>query len=161
MPVLGSGGVSSLTRPSSRAFTLPRAMGARATFPKRDAPRLVRALREADFEDVHTDDRVEENFVMGHPERGLIDFHIFVETTDGGGVYRPRSVDWRMSARELGAQGLIGGRAVRCMPPAYHVRSHAGYTLQASDVHDLSALQEAFGVRLSTEQSTAIEARRR
>jgi lincosamide nucleotidyltransferase A/C/D/E len=126
--------------------------------PSDDAVELVRALREHGFEDVPTDDRVDENFVMGQTERGLVDFHVFEISADGSGVYKPGVADWLISAEELGARGLVGGRPVRCLTPGYQVRSHSGYRLATTDAHDLSMLRERFGIALTNEQEEAIAA---
>ena len=125
--------------------------------PEADSARLVSVLMSCGFEDVPTDDRVAENFVMGHPERGRIDFHVFQLRPDGSGVYKPGVVDWVMSARDLSAEGLIGSRRVRCLTPEYQVRSHAGYRLAETDLHDLVLLRATFGVELLDEQARAAE----
>lgn len=125
--------------------------------PSSDSGRLVATLFERGFVDVHTNDRVDENFVMGHSARGQIDFHVFEFSEDGHGVYKPGVVDWVISADELAVAGSIGGRIVRCLSAEYMVRSHAGYKLKPSDVHDLSRLHERFGVQLLGEQIRAIE----
>ena len=117
-----------------------------------DSVRLVEALHQRDFHDVVTDDRCERNFVMSHPEQGLIDFHVVERLPDGSAVYVPREIKWEISALELGGKGVIGGTAVQCMSAEYHVRSHAGYTLGDTDFADMKALQERFGVPLLEEQ---------
>ncbi len=117
---------------------------------------LVNPLFERGFKDVHTDDRVDENFVMGHSKHGQIDFHVIDLAEDGHGIYRPGVTDWAISADELGSTGSIGGRSVRCLSPEYMVRSHTGYRLKATDLHDLAALRQRLGVRLLDEQDLAI-----
>lgn len=125
--------------------------------PTLDSVKLVEALRRDGFEDVHTDDRVDENFVMGHQVYGRIDFHIFELFDDGHGVYRPDAENWPITAEELAGTGSIDGRSVRCLSAEYMVRSHADYTLKSTDVHDMSALRERFGVKLLDEQVQVIE----
>ena len=125
--------------------------------PAGDSQRLVAVLRRHGFEDVPTDDRVPENFVMGHPEHGRIDFHVFELRADGSGIYKPGVEDWEMSAEELSASGFVAGRKVRCLTAEYQVRSHHGYRLGETDVHDLALLRDAFGVALLPGQSQAIE----
>lgn len=44
--------------------------------PEADSAKLTEVLFERGFRDVHTDDRTDRNFVMGHTSRGLIDFHV-------------------------------------------------------------------------------------
>ncbi len=125
--------------------------------PHIDSRTLVDALFESGFEDVHTDDRVDENFVMGHPIYGRIDFHVFEPLEDGGGVYRPGSEDWVMTAGELSATGTIGDRPVQCMSAEYQVRSHSGYILQAADLSDMAALHDHLGVHLLEEHLQALK----
>ena len=117
-----------------------------------DSAILTEALFERGFVDIHTDDRKDRNFVMGHPSHGRIDFHVIELTKDSGAVYGPEEIDWVITESELSAVGSIGGREVRCLSVDYQVRSHAGYTLQDTDFADMQALQEKFGVKLLDEQ---------
>ena len=118
-----------------------------------DSAILTEALFARDFVDIHTDDRKDRNFVMGHQLHGRIDFHVIELIEDGGGVYGPREIDWVISESELNAVGSIGGREVQCLSVDYQVRSHAGYALKDTDFADLRALQEKFGVKLLAEQT--------
>ena len=114
----------------------------------KDSAILTEALLARGFVDIHTDDRKDRNFVMGHRLHGKIDFHV-IEFTDGGGaVYGPGEINWVITESELNAVGSIGGRQVRCLSVDYQVRSHSGYTLQDTDFADLRALQEKYGVKL-------------
>ena len=113
-----------------------------------DSAILVKALFARGFVDIHTDDRKDRNFVMGHQSRGKIDFHVIELTKDGSGVYGPGEIDWVITKSELRAVGSIGGRQVRCLSVDYQVRSHSGYVLQDTDFADLRALQKRFGVKL-------------
>lgn len=117
-----------------------------------DSAILTDALLARGFVDIHTDDRKDRNFVMGHPSHGTIDFHVIEFTEDGGAVYGPGEIDWVITEAELSAVGSIGGREVRCLSVDYQVRSHAGYTLQDTDFADLRALHERYGVKLLTGQ---------
>ena len=114
----------------------------------KDSAILTEALFAHGFVDIHTDDRKDRNFVMGHQSHGKIDFHVIERTKDGGAIYGPGEVDWVITKSELNTVGSIGGRAVRCLSVDYQVRSHAGYTLQDTDFADLQALQEKYGVAL-------------
>ena len=120
--------------------------------PTPDSARLTKASFECDFVDVPTDDRKDRNFVMGHEQRGLIDFHVVELTKDGGAVYGPGELDYHISRAELNAEGEIRGRCVRCLTAAYQVRSHSGYALQETDYADLAALHRRFGIALQEEQ---------
>lgn len=125
--------------------------------PSSDSGHLVDALRTHGFVDVHTDDRVDENFVLGHEGFGLIDFHVFEFADNGDGIYRPGVYDWVITAAELDACGQVGDRRVRCLSAEYQVRSHSGYPLQLTDLQDMAALRGRFGVELLAEQVHAIE----
>ena len=117
-----------------------------------DSAVLIEALRARGFVDIHTDDRKDRNFVMGHQLHGLIDFHVVDLTEDGGAVYGPGEIDWVISESELNAVGFIGGREVECLSVNYQVRSHSGYTLTDTDFADMRALHEKYGVALLLEQ---------
>ena len=113
-----------------------------------DSAILTEALFARGFVDIHTDDRKDRNFVMGHQSHGWIDFHVIELTKDGGAIYGPGEIDWVVAESELNTVGYIGGREVRCLSVDYQVRSHSGYTLQDTDFADLRALHEKYGVQL-------------
>ena len=117
-----------------------------------DSAILTAALYQHGFVDIHTDDRKDRNFVIGHASHGRIDFHVIELTEGGGAIYGPGDIDWVITESELSAVGSIGGREVRCLSADYQVRSHTGYTLQDTDFADMRALQEKFGVKLLAEQ---------
>lgn len=117
-----------------------------------DSSILTEALFTHGFVDIHTDDRTDRNFVMGHPSHGMIDFHVVERTEDGGAVYGPRELDWIISKSELDVVGYIGGREVQCLSVDYQVRSHAGYPLQDTDFADMQALHDKFSIALLPEQ---------
>ena len=52
-----------------------------------DSAILTKALLARGFVDIHTDDRKDRNFVMGHRLHGTIDFHVIELTEGGGAVY--------------------------------------------------------------------------
>ena len=118
-----------------------------------DSNILTEALFARGFVDIHTDDRTDRNFVLGHPSHGMIDFHVVKRTEDGGAVYGPGEIDWVITASELNAVGYIGDRQVRCLSVDYQVRSHTGYILQDTDFADMQALHEKFSVKLLPEQT--------
>lgn len=117
-----------------------------------DSAILTEALFARGFVDIHTDDRTDRNFVMGHQLHGMIDFHVVERTEDGGAVYGPGEIDWIISELELNAVGYIGGREARCLSVDYQVRSHTGYPLQDTDFADMQALHDKFSVELLPEQ---------
>ena len=120
--------------------------------PASDSTRLVAGLRHRGFHRIPMDDECAQNFVMGHPSLGRIDFHVMELTEAGDALYSPRGEEWQIAAIELDAQGEIEGRVVRCLTPEYQVRAHAGYELQDTDISDMKALQQRFGVTLLEEQ---------
>ena len=113
-----------------------------------DSAILTKALFARGFVDIHTDDRKDRNFVMGHQLHGMIDFHVIERTPKGGAIYGPGEIDWVITESELNAVGFIGGRKVRCLSVDYQVRSHTGYTLTDTDFADLRALHKRYGVKL-------------
>ena len=117
-----------------------------------DSAVLTEALFARGFADVHTDDRKDRNFVMGHQAHGRIDFHVIDLTEGGGAVYGPGEIDWVITESEMNAVGSIGGRKARCLSVDYQVRSHTGYTLTDTDFADMRALHEKYGVALLPEQ---------
>ena len=120
-----------------------------------DSAVLTQALLARGFVDIHTDDRKDRNFVMGHQLHGLIDFHVVKLTEDGGALYGPGEIDWVITESELNDVGYIGGRKVRCLSVDYQVRSHSGYILTDTDFADMRALHEKYGVALRPEQVKA------
>ncbi|NKB65822.1 MAG: hypothetical protein GKR89_02060 [Candidatus Latescibacteria bacterium] len=116
------------------------------------AQTLDQALRQRGFHDVATDDHTPRNYVLGHIEYGLIDFHVAEPADQGGLIYGPGQIDWRISPQELGGRGTIAGVPVQCLSAEYQVRSHAGYKLKDTDRADLRALHEKFGLPLSADQ---------
>ncbi len=42
--------------------------------------------------------------------------------------------------------GTIGGKRVKCLSAEMQMRTHTGYALQESDVHDLRLLHDRFGI---------------
>ena len=100
----------------------------------------LRALLETDgFRDVQRDDTQPWNFVLGHPDGRLIDFHVVVFDRDGNGVSGPGV----FPASSFGATGAIEGHAVQCLT-AQHQLARSGYRLRAKDHADLQALRERF-----------------
>ena len=122
-----------------------------------DSAILTEALFARGFVDIHTDDRKDRNFVMGHRLHGRIDFHVIELIEGGGAIYGPGEIDWIITESELNAVGSIGGREVRCLSVDYQVRSHAGYPLKDTDFADLHALRERYGIQLLPAQIKAEE----
>ena len=74
-----------------------------------------------------------------------LDFHIvrfdehgrWVAAWDSDLVFPPGALD---------GMGTIGGTKVRCLSAEMQMRTHTGYALKESDVHDLRLLHDRFGV---------------
>lgn len=113
---------------------------------------LVDALVDRGYEPVPRDDTRAWNFVLGDAEGHEVDFHVIVIEADGRGRYGPppRGEFW-YDPEALGWTGEIAGRPVACMPPAWLVRWHTGYELDADDLADVSALSDQFGIPLPDE----------
>jgi lincosamide nucleotidyltransferase A/C/D/E len=119
---------------------------------KADSDRLVTAIRELGFIDVHSNDHTEWNFVMGTPDGKNFDFHVLERRSDGNYNSGSSANPVLVTAESLTGTGTIGGRTVRCPTPEFLIDSHRGYTLKETDMHDVTALNRKFGVALHPEQ---------
>jgi len=119
---------------------------------KSDSDRLVKAIRQLGFEDVHTDDHRPWNFVMGTASGKNFDFHVIEQLSDGNYRYGSTDDPIHVTAESIDATGTIGGRSVRCPTAAFQINSHSGYTLKQQDIDDVTALSEKFGIPLLPDQ---------
>jgi len=107
----------------------------------------IRELLEAQgYKDVIKDDTSEWNFVLGDDHGRQIDVHAFVFDDQGNvkeGIKYP--------AGSLSGTGVIDGHAVNCISPEHMVKFHTGYKLRESDLHDVAALCERFGIEYPEE----------
>ena len=118
---------------------------------------LRKGLQDRGFVDVPTDDRTDWNYVMGGANgKLLVDFHLIDINAAGDGIYGPPENGDVVPASALQGTGTIEDRNVHCLTPEYQVQSHSGYALHATDIADMSALHEKFGVKLLDEQIAAI-----
>ena len=84
-------------------------------------------------------------FVLEDGSGRELDFHIvrfdehgrWVAAWDSDLVFPPGALD---------GMGTIGGTKVRCLSAEMQMRTHTGYALKESDVHDLRLLHDRFGV---------------
>jgi lincosamide nucleotidyltransferase A/C/D/E len=118
---------------------------------KPDSDRLVLVIRKLGFIDVHTDDHSEWNFVMGTPEGKNFDFHVLEKSDDGNYTCGSPEETMVITASAIAETGTIGGKTVRCPTPEYMIDSHTGYTIKETDIHDVTALHQKFGVPLHPE----------
>ena len=119
---------------------------------KFDSDQLVEAIRRLGFEDVHSDDHTEWNFVMGTVSGKIFDFHIIEPLADGNYTYGSVDDPVHVTAESIDGTGSIGGRPVRCPTAAFQINSHIGYKLKQQDIDDVTALNEKFGLPLLPEQ---------
>ncbi len=118
---------------------------------KPDSERLVAAIRELGFTDVHSNDHTSWNFVMGTPDGKNFDFHVLERSQDGDYTYGSPENPIRVTAESLAGRGTIGDRHFRCPTPEFQIDSHTGYEIKESDIHDVTALSEKFGIPLHPE----------
>ena len=119
---------------------------------KADSARLVEAIRQLGFKDVHTSDHTQWNFVMGSTSGKKFDFHVIEPSADGNYTYGPADDPIQVTAESIDATGTIGGRPVRCPTATFQIDSHSGYRLKQKDIDDVTALSEKFGIPLLPEQ---------
>ena len=86
------------------------------------------------------------NFVEGHPDGRLVDFHLIDLDEHGDGRLGPHGDVYPSLA--LTGRGTIDGRPVRCIEASSAVRFHTGYRHDDNDAHDVGLLCEAFGLEL-------------
>ena len=88
-------------------------------------------------------------FVLEHEDGRRIDFHTVVFDEEGGGVQRLQDGrSYRYPPEGFAGEGVIGGRAVRCLTPEVQLECHLGYEPVETDRHDMRLLAERFGLRL-------------
>jgi lincosamide nucleotidyltransferase A/C/D/E len=126
---------------------------------KVSSDRLVSAIRELGFIDVHTNDHTAWNFVMGTPEGKNFDFHVLEKTADGDYLYGDSDNQATVTADSINGTGTIGGRPVRCPTPEFQIDSHTGYTLKETDIRDVTALRDKFELSLHPQQQEYLNQR--
>jgi lincosamide nucleotidyltransferase A/C/D/E len=113
---------------------------------------LVEALERRKYRPVPRDDTRPWNFVLGDDAGHEVDFHVIAIDDSGRGRYGPPgAADASYEPEALAWTGEIDGRPVACMPPAWLVRWHTGYPLDADDLADVTALCERFAIPLPDE----------
>lgn len=113
---------------------------------ERDVPSAVAALTARGYRPVARDDTRAWNFVLGDGHGREIDFHVIVLDEDRGGIYGPIENEEVWPAEALAGMGVVADRAVACIAPAWQVRFHSGYDVDATDWADVSVLCERFGI---------------
>ena len=88
------------------------------------------------------------NFVLGDANGLQIDVHAITVDERGDGVYGPAERGEVYPAEALTGEGVIAGRRVRCVSPAWLVRFRTGYEPRAVDRLDVAALCARFGIEV-------------
>ena len=84
-------------------------------------------------------------FVLEDGSGSELDFHI-VRLDEHGHWVPAWDSDLVFPPEAFAGVGTIGGRRVRCLSAQMQMRTHTGYALKESDVHDLRLLHERFGI---------------
>ncbi len=113
---------------------------------ERDLPKLRELLELRGYLDVERDDTSPWNFVLADDDGREVDVHAIVFDTEGNGLYGPAEKGVMFPAASLSGSGAIDGHAVRCISAEYQVKFHTGYELHDSDLGDVAALCERFGI---------------
>jgi len=117
----------------------------------RDLDTVTGALRSRGFGPAHRNDTRLWNFAMVDPADREVDLHAVVLDEEGRGIYGPPGDGKYYPAEALRGKGVIARRHVDCISPEWLVRFHTGYTLDAGDVADVTALCAKFDIPLPAE----------
>ena len=97
-------------------------------------------------------------FVLNDHSGRELDFHVV--RFDGYGRGMPAwNSDFVFAPEAFAAPGIIGSTRVRCLSAATQMRTHTGYVLQESDMHDLRLLHDRFGIDYPDEVTDLLSAR--
>lgn len=80
--------------------------------------------------------------------------HAIVCDAEGHGLYGPAEKGVMYPAASLSGTGVVGGRTVQCTSAEYMVTRRTRYTPRESDLRDVSALCERFGIDYPEEIAT-------
>jgi lincosamide nucleotidyltransferase A/C/D/E len=84
-------------------------------------------------------------FVLEDGSGCELDFHVVRFDEHGHGVPAWDN-DNIFPPEAFAGVGTIGGRRVRCLSAEMQMRTHTGYELKESDIHDLRLLHDRFGI---------------
>lgn len=110
--------------------------------------RLRALLAARGFVDVARADTRPWNFVLGAPDGRQVDVHAVAFDQHGNGVYGPATDGVAYPAEALTGSGVIAGRRVRCVAPAWLLRFRSGYEPRAVDRLDVAALCARFDLEV-------------
>ncbi len=122
----------------------------------RYSDRVVQLLSDLGYELVAGG--VPKGFVLVDRHGRQVDVHPVTFDRDGGGVYWMEEGEWVYPAEGFSGQGMVDGRAVRCLTPEVQVLVHAGYELSDKDYLELYLLRERFSVALPGELVERVDA---
>jgi len=97
-------------------------------------------------------------FVLDDESGRELDFHVVRFDEHGRGTPAWNS-DFVFPPEALAGLGIVGGTRVRCLSAETQMRTHIGYVLQESDVHDLRLLHDRFGIDYPDEVANLLSAR--
>jgi lincosamide nucleotidyltransferase A/C/D/E len=84
-------------------------------------------------------------FVLEDDSGRELDFHVVRFDEYGRGMPAWNS-DFVFPPEAFAGLGTVGGTGVRCLSAETQMRTHTGYVLKESDVHDLRLLHDRFGI---------------
>jgi lincosamide nucleotidyltransferase A/C/D/E len=116
--------------------------------PHAGVPLLRHLMATRGFHERPGDDSCECNFVLAGAGNRRLDVHSYTLDAAGknvGGV--------PYAAEHLTGTGIIAGRRVRCIDPAWLVKFHTGYEIDEKDHHDVRLLCKRFGLPLPDQYS--------
>jgi lincosamide nucleotidyltransferase A/C/D/E len=125
-----------------------------------DADVYERAVADAGFEFLYHDpandrDGRHLNWVVQDNRAREIDVHLVdttVECVTPPGVRVYGAMPYPVGS--LDGTGTIAGAPVRCITAEYHMVSHTGYEIGETDIHDVLALHDRFGLPLPSEYAS-------
>jgi lincosamide nucleotidyltransferase A/C/D/E len=92
-------------------------------------------------------------FVLEDGSGRELDFHI-VRFDEHGHWVPAWDSDLNFPPEAFGGVGTIGSTRVRCLSAEMQMRTHTGYALKESDIHDLRLLHDRFGIDYPEEVAT-------
>ena len=97
-------------------------------------------------------------FVLEDGSGREVDFHI-VHLDEHGRLVPGWETELVFPPEAFDGQGNIGGTRVRCLSAEMQMRTHTGYALKETDLHDLRLLHDRFGVDYPDESADLFSAR--
>ncbi|MEJ7840702.1 MAG: hypothetical protein WKF95_02940 [Rubrobacter sp.] len=97
-------------------------------------------------------------FVLKDDSSRELDFHVVRFDECGQGIPAWNG-DFVFPPEAFAGLGIVGSKRVRCLSAETQMRTHTGYVLQESDVHDLRLLRDRFGIDYPDEFADLLSAR--